>query len=65
MYVEGDSYSSPNILSKDQFSEESKLEANWDTISGCDDYHLFNEKLDLIDSRKKPKLSMFDSSPFL
>lgn len=65
IYVEGESYSSSDILSKEQFVAESKLEANWDQISGGDDYIQFNHKLDEIDMRKKPKLTMFDTSPFL
>jgi len=60
IYVEGESYSSPDILSKEQFQNELKAHVNWDQISAGEEYVTFNEKLDMIDLRKKPNLSMFD-----
>jgi len=65
IYVEGDQYDSPDILSKQQFIDEAKLKPNWDQISCGEEEHTFNEKLNTIDLRKKPKMTMFDSSPFL
>ena len=64
IYVEGGRQDSSDILSKQQFIDEAKRKQNWDQISGADDYYTFNEKLEAIDFRKKPKMTMFDTSPF-
>lgn len=37
IYVEGDPYADPNILSKDEFVDEGKHEQNWDAYSGGDE----------------------------
>jgi len=65
IFVEGETFSSPDILSKQEFKDESKLEQNWEQISGGDDYITFNAKFDHIDMRKKPKDTMFDKNEFL
>jgi hypothetical protein len=54
MYVEGDSYDNPDILSKPQFIQEGKNEQNWDAFSGGDDENTFQDKVDLVDERKVP-----------
>jgi hypothetical protein len=65
IYVEGSAYTSPDILSREQFQEEKKIEQNWEQLSAGEEYITFNEKLDMVDLRKRPNLSMFDKNKFL
>jgi len=45
--------------------DDAKKEENWDCVSAADEPLAFNEKLDSVEIRKKPKQTMFDKSEFL
>ena len=37
---------------------------NWDTLSGCDHEDEYDERFDMIESRTRPALGLFEKNPY-